>query len=217
MSKRNSNTRNRMVKTTMKEERQRRAANRRQTGGTYDLGLRSLSFTAGAPGTARLRGAFEVGADNTPGHVSFRWKGSHGFEDWCSQAYGILSPFAFFRVAEVAVRMEVAGGASSDNTIIFNISNNSSSFDNTAVGILDDDYAAVSNASRSPTLHPSKEYWRQGGRTWYACTDVTTPTVPIQDVTAGIISYQGTGTGTLPGPIAGWCIVDMVLQFHTLS
>lgn len=204
--------------TTAKRATQARQRQRAQRGGSQlGPGLRSLSYTASNPGIARIRGAFEVPGDATGHKINFSTDMPGGFTDWCGQAHSLLTPFMFFRLSDVSVRAEISGGAATTNAIMFNVSNNGWSGDSAPTSILDDDYATVTTATHNATLRPPMQYWRDGARNWYLAVAQVSSQPGVVDLNPATVSYRGDGIGGVPAPLAGWLIIDMVIQFHTLA
>lgn len=210
MSK-NKNSNNNRSNGSRRNQRRPRRRNRginNANSGALMAPVRGLSFHPTNPGRVSIRSAFEV--FNTFGSSLLSYQ---GFNIWAGNVRSLLTPFQYFRVADVSVQARIAGGTSSPFSIIYNLSN-SANVDASSVAILNDDYSAVATASVQPSLRPPRVYWNQGARKWYNAVDSTVD-VSVIDLVAGTISFRGTG-GTLTTDVVGWLIVEMDIEFHTL-
>lgn len=198
-----------------KTTRNKRRSKRRNDNSTQVSGLVvsrpfTQSMTANSPGHASIRTTFNVLSDTF--HKAFNMNATEGFPSWAPKLSGLLDSYEYWRLRRVRVTYVVTGGAASTYYIIGNVSNSSITYDNSVVGILDDDYAGVANGVVPLVLEPQPDYWNQGVGTWLS-TDVDGA---LQVLTAGILTYVG-GGGDLTTTLVGWCSVDMDVEFHTMS
>lgn len=185
----------------------------RQPGaGDLSAPMRSLTFREGNPGRARLRGAVELVNGVRSVFLSYE-----ALQTWFPKASSLLTPFVFFRIAEMEVSVRVAGGAGSAYSVVYNVSNTYQS-DTTAVTILDDDFSALSTGAMTSSLRPPASFWRDGARRWYNVAVQSGGEPSNIDLTpASIGTYASGAATTTPATVVGWLIVDVVLEFHTLT
>lgn len=204
--------------TTKRPNRKKRV---KQDQGQDELGLvhnmlahrsiRSIQYTSTAPGRATVRGSVEL----FNGSQAFAM-GFSEFNNWCGPARGILSPFAFFRVAEASVRVLTSGGSSSAISVAYNISN-TFRYDNDMVSVLNDNYAALATGAMSTVITPPSSFWKDRSMNWFSAVDPISGSPTDAERVAGVVSVFTSGAPvTTPATVAGWAIIDMVLEFHTL-
>ena len=210
MSKNNKSSINRSKRSRQTSRpRRRNRGNNNSNPGIMNTPVRSLTFSPSTPGRASVRSTFEVFNVVNSTFLSYQ-----DFNNWAGNVRSLLTPFLFFRVADVRVQARISGGTSSPNSIAFNLSN-AYHADGTTVAILNDDYSAIATAAVQPTLRPPRSYWTQGARTWYAATDPVAA-VTQTDLVTGTISFEGSG-GATPSYLVGWITVEMEIEFHTLA
>lgn len=208
-NKKSNNNRSNGSRRNQRRPRRRNRGINNANSGVSMAPMRGLSFHPTNPGRVTIRSAFEVLSDAGSASIAYQ-----GFSFWAGNVRSLLTPFQYFRVADLSVQARVAGGTASLFSIIYNVSN-AVNTDTSAVTILNDDYSAVATAAIQPTLRPPKSYWSQAGRKWYNAVDPSS-SVSLTDLIAGTISYRGTG-GILSTDTVGWIIVEMDLEFHTLT
>jgi len=165
----------------------------------------TFRYTPTNPGQVSLKGVIAVDSTTSGLYLSYS-----GFAIWSPQALAILTPFEFWRVKGFSVQALIAGGNISPYNVAFNLTNSPATPDSSVVSILDDDYAAIANASVQPILRPPNAYWDQGSRVWYRAIAGTT-----SEHIAGSIAINGTG-GATAATVVGWMMIEMLLEFHTL-
>lgn len=193
-----------------RRRRVRRAANQRSVdAGVIGMPVAWPGSSAVTPGRAHVRMVTEVfnSVDSRPFSKS-------GFETWSSQLAGLLSPYKYFRICDVAVEVIVSGGAASPYSVAFNVSNGYTG-DTDMNGVLNDDYSAVATAMIRPKLHPPKAYWAGRPVNWNTYSKSGDPNYDGVFAHAGAISLAGTG-GTAATDKIGYLIADIVVEFHTL-
>jgi hypothetical protein len=174
------------------------------------MGIQRSMFTQTQPGVARVRSAFELFNGSKTFAISYL-----GFNDWNSPARNLLTAFNFFRVVDYTMTVTTAGGTASPFTIAANVSNGAYA-DLSTTGILDDEYAGIANSATPLVVHPPPAYWNEGQMKWFYAIDPVAGIPTNAERLAGSLSFFGYG-GTLPADVIGWCVVDMVIQFHTQS
>jgi hypothetical protein len=183
----------------------KRANTRNTTAGVLGMPTAWPGSSAVNPGRAYARMVTEVFSSDDSRPLS-----RTGFETWSSQIAGILSPYRYFRIVEATAEVVIAGGAASQYSCAFNISNSSSS-DSGVVPVLNDDYAAVATAILRPKLKTPKSYWANRPVEWYTYSSST----DINLSNAGAISLSGSG-GASASTVIGYLVAELVLEFHTL-
>ncbi len=193
-----------------KRSRVKNRANRRNAdAGVLGMPMAWPGSSAVSPGRAHVRMVTEVFNS-----LDARTFSKSGFETWSSQVHGILEPYKYFRVCDVAAEVIVNGGAASPFAVAFNLSN-SYTTDADVGDILNDDYSAVTTAMIRPKLQPPKTYWAGRPYDWYTYAKSGDNGYSLATSNAGGITLNGTG-GTA-GALIGYLIVDLVLEFHTLK
>lgn len=212
MKKNMQNNNNSTQKSVARRRRRRSPITERNAfdDGGAQAPMRQLSFGPSNPGKVFLRGAIELFNGDVQYYFDY-----NNFNTWFSQARSVLAPFTYYRVNEASVSVKISGGTASAHSVVYNISN-SYMGDTTAVSVLNDDFSAIASSALCPVLHPPKSYWKNADRTWYVCLDPILGIPTQTDRIAGTVSFSGSG-GANGLTVIGWAVVELELEFHTLT